>query len=127
MELDIHVAISMMHLFIIAPLLLYIGTHRESTPYYLFTILFYTGLFVLLYHSIRFALRFMNTYSYHYVNLIHIFIIAPVLIWIGYKQKNTLRMWYELLMMLVFSLIGYHIFKIINLLQTRQYDDFVIA
>lgn len=44
----------------------------------------------------------------YWVNLLHIFIIGPLLIYIGYYGEKTARLYFELLLMLGFASIGYH-------------------
>jgi hypothetical protein len=43
-----------------------------------------------------------------WVNYIHIFLIAPLLVYIGYQQEETKRFAFEILLMLAFTSIGYH-------------------
>jgi hypothetical protein len=40
--------------------------------------------------------------------LIHILLIGPLLIWIGYKKEKTPLYAFDLLLMLGFASIGYH-------------------
>ena len=44
----------------------------------------------------------------YWVNLIHIFIVGPILIYIGYNGEKTSRKYYEILLMLGFAALGYH-------------------
>jgi hypothetical protein len=50
----------------------------------------------------------------YWVNLIHIFIIAPILVYIGYNREKTRRLFYEILLMLGFAAIGYHGYYLIK-------------
>jgi hypothetical protein len=43
-----------------------------------------------------------------WVNYIHIFLVGPLLIYIGHTGKHTERKYYEMLLMLGFASIGYH-------------------
>jgi hypothetical protein len=45
-----------------------------------------------------------------WVNLIHIFIVGPILIYIGYNGVKTARKFFEILLMLGFASIGYHLY-----------------
>jgi hypothetical protein len=40
--------------------------------------------------------------------MIHIFLVGPLLIWIGYKREKTPSYAFDLLLMLGFAAIGYH-------------------
>jgi hypothetical protein len=44
----------------------------------------------------------------YWVNLIHILLVGPLLVYIGYNREKTARLYFELLMMLGFAAIGYH-------------------
>jgi hypothetical protein len=43
-----------------------------------------------------------------WVNLIHIFIVGPLVVYIGYNGDKTARKFFEMLLMLGFAAIGYH-------------------
>lgn len=48
-----------------------------------------------------------------WVNLVHVLYVAPLLIYIGYKEKDTPRYAYELLALLGFAALGYHIYSLV--------------
>jgi hypothetical protein len=48
-----------------------------------------------------------------WVNLIHMFLVAPLLLWIGYHGKNTGRAAFELVLMLAFAALGYNLYGLI--------------
>ena len=50
----------------------------------------------------------------YWINLIHILLIGPLLIYIGYYREDTERMYFELLLMLCFAVFGYHGFYLIQ-------------
>jgi hypothetical protein len=93
-----------------------VGINREVTPKYIFNILFITGIIILLYHLYKSYIRIKNKMS-PWVNLFHIIVIAPLIIFIGYNGRigiNIKRYYFEFLIMLGFSAIGYHLYYIIN-------------
>jgi hypothetical protein len=49
----------------------------------------------------------------YWVNLIHIILVGPLLVYIGYHGVKTARLYFELLMLLGFAAIGYHGYYII--------------
>jgi hypothetical protein len=100
--------LSLVHLLFIAPPLLYIGLMRAVTPLWAFHALLFVGGFIFLYHSWRWM------YTGSYINLIHMFVIAPVLIGIGYHARNTPRSLYEILLMIVFALVGWHTLNLVR-------------
>ena len=58
-----------------------------------------------------------------YINLIHVFLFAPLIIYIGYNAKKTPRSAYEMLGLITFSALGYHIYNMIVLTQIIDVDD----
>ena len=45
-----------------------------------------------------------------WINYLHILIVGPLLLFIGYKNTETPRYAFELLLMLGFASIGYHLY-----------------
>ena len=99
--------VHLFHIFIVGGLFLYVGVHRDNISQFMSNLLFGLGIFIVFYHAYK-------TYSYlkigkgYWVNLLHIFIIGPLLIYIGYNGDKTTRLYFELLIMLGFASIGYH-------------------
>jgi hypothetical protein len=65
------------------------------------------GVVIVSYHIYK-AYTYMTAGKGYWVNLLHIFIIGPLLIYIGYYGEKTARLYFELLLMLGFASIGYH-------------------
>lgn len=99
--------IHLLHVFIIGGLFLYVGLKRETIPQWLFPVLVGLGSIILVYHLYKAYLKIIHA-SVPWVNLIHIFGVAPLLIFIGYNQDKTPRYMYELLLIFGFGAIGYH-------------------
>lgn len=119
MEFDNHFWLSIFHLVLVVPLLLYIGYTRANTPQWLYTVAFIIGWIILVYHGFKLVVRLRQRSSIWWVNAIHVLFVAPLLLYIGYHKKDTPRMAYELLLMLAFSGLGYHAFNIVRMLQTH--------
>jgi hypothetical protein len=66
------------------------------------------GIFIILYHAYKRHVKVNSGKNPWVKNLIHILIVGPLLIYIGYNKKATPRSAYELLLMLGFATIGYH-------------------
>ena len=49
-----------------------------------------------------------------WVNYIHLFIIGPLLLYIGLNREKTERRYFEILLMLGFASIGYHGYYLIE-------------
>ena len=99
--------IHVLHITIISGLFWYVGLKRNSIPPVMYTGLIGLGFVILFYHLYKLYLRVMNK-QVPWVNAIHIFVVAPLLLFIGYNRDNTPRYAYELLLMLGFASFGYH-------------------
>jgi hypothetical protein len=90
---------------------------RTATPIWLYWTLLVLGFGMLIYHGYRFMGRWMVGSSYAWVNLIHILFVAPLMIFVGAKQKDGPRYGYELLAMLGFAAFGYHMYSLVHEIQ----------
>jgi hypothetical protein len=73
----------------------------------MYPILLGLGLIIIFYHIYK-VYNYIKLGKGYWVNLIHIFIVGPLLVYIGYNRENTARLYFELLLMLGFASIGYH-------------------
>lgn len=102
-DLIVHV----FHLIIVGSLFLYVGIVQTKIPSFFYPLLLYLGIFIFVYHGYK-AFKKMQAGKNAWVNFIHILLVAPLLIYIGYFNTTTPRFCYELLLMLGFAAIGYH-------------------
>ena len=116
--MDAHLIISIVHLVLIVPFLLYIGLAREQVPETLFKFIFGLGIFVGLYQCYKAYVKIMEGKS-PWINYIHIFLLVPLLLIIGYNGKNTKRKYFEMLLLLTFAAMGYHSLSIIREIISR--------
>lgn len=116
-----HIVLALLHIFIIAPALISVAIFRSQNPDWVFQILFATGLVVLLYHGYKVIWKIASNTSSAWINLIHVLIVAPLLLYIGSKQKFTPRPAFEMLAMTGFAALGYHLYNIITILHLN-YD-----
>ena len=105
--MDNHKLVHLFHIIIVGGLFLYVGINREKISSGLFNVLFYLGIFIVLYHLYK-AYGYLKDSKGIWVNLIHIFIVGPLLVYIGYNGDKTTRKFFEILLMLGFAAIGYH-------------------
>lgn len=101
------IIIHLLHVFIIGGLFLYVGLTRNAIPQWLFSVLLGLGGIILVYHIYKAYVRIANNTT-PWVNLIHIFGVAPLLMYIGYHREKTPRYMYEFLLLFAFASIGYH-------------------
>jgi len=114
MKYDNHFILSLFHILIIAPLLLFVGFQRADTPTWLYNVFLVMGTIILFYHGYRLSVRLRDNSGYAWVNLIHMLFVAPLLLYIGYHKKDTPRSAYEITLMLGFAAIGYHLFSLVR-------------
>jgi hypothetical protein len=111
--MDIHKLVNWFHVLIVGGLFLYVGINREKIYGGLFSILFYLGLIIILYHLFK-IYGYLKGGKGIWVNLIHVFIVGPLLVYIGYNGIKTSRKFFELLLMLGFASIGYHLYYLLK-------------
>jgi len=99
--------VHLFHILIIGTLFLYVGTYKTLIPVIMYPILLGLGLIIIFYHIFK-VYKYINLGKGYWVNLIHIFIVGPLLVYIGYNREQTARLYFELLLMLGFAAIGYH-------------------
>jgi hypothetical protein len=99
--------VHLFHVLIIGSLFLYVGIQRTNIPTFMFPVLLGLGVIVILYHIFK-VYTYMKQGKGYWVNLIHILLVGPVLVYIGYNGEKTQRLYFELLLMLGFAAIGYH-------------------
>jgi uncharacterized membrane protein len=102
--------VHLFHILIVGGLFLYVGFMRNNIPRFMYPVLIVLGIVIILYH----AYKIYKSPKTAWINYIHIFLVAPLLILIGYNGEKTSRKYYELLLMLAFSAIGYHGYYLIQ-------------
>ena len=99
--------VHLFHIIIVGSLFLYVGIQKTNIPSFLYPVLLILGIFIIIYHIYKAYTKIIIGKS-AWINYIHIFLVCPLLIYIGYENKNTKRQFFELLLMLGFAAIGYH-------------------
>jgi high-affinity Fe2+/Pb2+ permease len=122
MKLDQHFILSIFHLLFVVPLFLFIGFQRADTPQWVYFAILAIGAVILVYHGFKLIVRVMQRSGFIWINAIHVFLIAPLLLYIGWHKKETPRFAYELLLLLGFAAAGYHLFSLVRFLHI--YPDF---
>ena len=115
--MNINLLVHLFHIIIVGSLFLYVGINREKIYKPLFTIMLGLGIIIILYHIFK-VYKYIKEGKGIWVNLIHIFIVGPLLIYIGYNKEKTQRLYFEILLMLGFASIGYHGYYLVNSLST---------
>jgi hypothetical protein len=105
--------VHLFHIFVVGTLFIYVGVKRDAINKLFFPVLFYLGFLIIFYHLYK-VYNYLKENRNVWVNLLHIFIIGPLLVYIGYENEKTSRKWFEILLMLGFASIGYHTYYLIN-------------
>ena len=121
--MDIHLLLSLFHIFGVVPFFLYIALNRASTSYTVYKIAFVIGIFITLYHGYKALMKFRAGSQSLWVNMIHLLFIGPLLIYVGLMEQQTPRAAYELLALSGFGALGYHIYYIIKMLSVVEKTD----
>lgn len=111
--IDVHMILSLFHLVMVVPLLLFVGYQRADTPRWVYVSLLSIGLVVMGYHGFRFITRYGRSVL-AWVHGLHLLIVGPLLCYIGYYGRDTPRFAYELLLILAFGAGGYHLFQLVK-------------
>ena len=111
--MDSRTFVHLFHILIVGGLFLYVGIAQTKIPKILYPNLLVFGLVIIVYHAVK-AYKRLSDGKNPWVNYIHIFIVGPLLIYIGANKENTPRYCFELLLMLGFAAIGYHGYYLFN-------------
>jgi ammonia channel protein AmtB len=104
--------VHLFHIIFVGGLFLYIGIKQKNMPHYIYNVILIIGIFILFYHGYKTYIKLMSGKN-PWVNLFHIFVVAPLLIYIGYEKDNTPRQYFEYIFMLAFAAIGYHAYYMV--------------
>lgn len=105
--MEIRTYVHLFHILFVGSLFLYVGIQRTAISSTMYPFLLGLGLFIIFYHIYK-TYNYMKLGKGYWVNLIHILLVGPLLVYIGYNREKTARLYFELLIMLAFAAIGYH-------------------
>ena len=105
--------VHLFHILIVGGLFLYVGIFKTNIPIFIYPLLFILGIVIILYHIFKAYIKLKEGKN-PWVNYIHIFIVGPLLVYIGLYKEKTQRLYFELLLMLGFASIGYHGYYLFN-------------
>jgi len=105
--LSSHGILHLVHVLFLAPLFLYVGFVRDALPDWAFYGLGALGVILLLYQLYK-AYGKIKEGKSAWINWIHVFLIAPLLILTGILGKDTERRYFEMILLLGCAALGYH-------------------
>jgi len=116
--------INLIHILLIVPFFFYIyyrGINKKDNPMegWLCNLLIILALTSLVYHiyklyNIYYTPEGEKDKWKDWIYLTHIFIILPLLIYIGYNCNETARKYFEILLVVSFAALGYHSYNLIK-------------
>jgi hypothetical protein len=118
--MNTHMLLSIFHILFVAPFFLAIAFMRSQMAEWMYNVILVTGILILFYHAYKFFIRWQARSSGLWINAIHVALVAPLLIYIGYTKKDTPRAGYELAAMTGFAALGYHLYSLIAELQIHN-------
>lgn len=111
--MNTQVLVNLFHIVLVG-LFFYVGIKRDKIPPAMFPGLVGLGIFVAAYHLFKASKK-----KDAWVNYIHIFLIAPLLVFIGLSKQETPRKYFEIVLMLGFAAIGYHGYYLLSFLKAN--------
>ena len=118
--MDIHLILALFHILFVAPMFFLIAFFRSDLPSWAYQSILGLGIFILIYHGYKAIVKYINHSPFLWVNLIHVLVVAPLLIYIGANQKNTARWAYEACIMVGFAALGYHTYSLVKMVNVVE-------
>jgi len=114
--MDSHGQLAMLHTLILAPVLIYVGMEKTNVPDKVLYAVGGLGAVIFLYHGFKAYTKIMDGKAGGaWVNYIHMFVLAPLLIVIGMYRKETSRKFFEMLLMVGLGGFGYHLLNLLKM------------
>ena len=120
-----HIAISLFHILIVSPFFLYVAFIRGQLLPWIFTILQILGIVILLYHAYKTMIKWKAQSLSAWVNILHVVAVAPLLLYIGSKGYDTPRWAFEVLAMLGFAVLGYHLYSLVMNIKEETEEHYI--
>jgi len=115
--MDAHDQLAILHTVILTPFLIYVGMAKTDVPDELLYAVGGLGAVIFLYHGFKAYTKIMaGKAGGAWVNYIHMFVLAPLLIVIGVYRKETSRKFFEMLLMTGLGGFGYHLLQVLKLI-----------
>jgi threonine/homoserine/homoserine lactone efflux protein len=123
-SMNFHISLSIFHILVVAPFLFYVAFVRGQMEPWIFSLLQILGVLILIYHSYKIMVRWRAHSPAVWINILHVLTIAPLLIFIGNRAFDTPRWAFEVLAMLAFATLGYHLYSIVMSIQEMFDSDY---
>jgi len=102
--------VHLLHIILIGGFLLFVGIQETKTPVWAFYALLVTGFVVFFYHIYLYYKKGEELAT----RLFHVLLVAPLLVWVGYKQKEATHEAFRFVVMAAFASAGYHTYAMVR-------------
>jgi len=109
--MEIITYLHLFHILFVGTFFIYVGIMKTSNHLFIYPVLLGLGTFLILFHSFK-AYTNMKQGKEYIINLFHIFIVSPLLLYIGYNKQMTADLYFNILIMLGFLAIIDHGYKL---------------
>ena len=100
--------ISLFHIFIVAPLLIYVGV-KQNLSHTFYQFLYYLGIGIILLHLFKSIKKLPRV---AYINYLHVLLFGPLLVYVGYHERNTPWFVYDIIEFIGVLALFYHLIKL---------------
>ena len=101
--------VHLFHIILVSGLLLYIGIIQDAMSKWVYPFLTGLGILIIIYHIYKSIYK-----KDAWINYIHIFIVGPLLLFIGIYENKTPRKYFEITLMFAFASFGYHAYYLLK-------------
>lgn len=111
--MDAHMFVNLFHILFIAPFFIWTGVAKSNFPFWGYNTLLILGIIVIIYHGYKAVIRFNKGSPMIWVSLVHALLVGPLILYIGMQKKDTPRSAYEMLLLVAFAALGYHLYELV--------------
>ena len=101
------------HILFVFPLLFYVAFFRGLVPPWVYHGLTILGLVIIVYHLFKAIKRWKDHSPFLWVNIMHIVLIGPLMVYIGKNDYSSAKWSFEILALLAFAALGYNLYQIV--------------
>ena len=103
--------VHLFHLLIVGSLFLYIGIVNTSMPPVMYNVVIGFSVVIFIYHLYRAIKYWINKKEISVVNVFHVLVVSPLLMYIGLNKKQTQPGAFQVVLLLGISAMLYHGYK----------------
>jgi hypothetical protein len=121
------IGLNLFHIVVVFPLFLYVAIFRGFVPLWVYQCLVLLGILLLVFHSYLLVTKWKAHSTSVWVNVLHVFFVAPLLIYIGKNAYDTPKWAFELLALSSFAALGQHLYKMVLTVQELKTNPSLVG